>query len=171
MSEDHGTLTLYLGIKSKQPARRTRPWPSPFTEKNANDGDKKAFYLIGLEDACLSKGRLNTPLESLCNDFFKQFTERGASDPTISWVDISIVEKRSLGEIVCDSRNWRSELNQDPTSVSVEDAKASKPSKPSAVKAGISSEKSGAGKLRPASGENPHTKALQTHPLSVSGLL
>ena len=152
------SLPFFSGIKSRRAALQTRPWPSPFTENSAPDSEKKSFYLIGLDDAGLPKNQQgNSPLEVVCNNFFKQFTERGASDPTISWVDISVVGKPALGDIICDTRDWGSGQGQDNSLTAAENAKTPKVSPAKAV---ASSEKAVAGKLRPASGKKLLTGTL-----------
>lgn len=114
-------------------------------EKGKGDEDEKTVFLIGLEEEALGNApadRKAPLLERVCSDFIKDFNERGPVDPVLSRVDVSIIERDALGDIVCDTRDWSSRRTLDSKST------VSKiPSKKGAIP-----EKAVSGKLRPAAG-------------------
>lgn len=133
-------------------------------EKENADTEKKTFYLIGLDTEGLKNhataDRRTPPLERVCSDFVKGFTERGSSDPTLSCVDVSIIKKDALGDIICDTRDW---------SLAGLNAKPSASKTPPKIET-RSPGKLVSGKLRPASGESPPIAIDQNRTLFLFAL-
>ncbi|KAK2762277.1 hypothetical protein FQN54_001287 [Arachnomyces sp. PD_36] len=140
---DKEFISLSQVIKARRPLTPTRPWPKPFVERDGEDDNKKLFYLIGFEEEGTGnavRSRRTPPMERVCRDFLEEFTNRGSADPTLSRVNISVIGRDALGDIVCDSRDSNSTQNT-----------ASKSAPEVSLDTGVTSGKAVSAKLRPAS--------------------
>lgn len=87
-------------------------WPYRLTETATNVEDDKLFYLIGIgyNVAVNSRQSFFERLKLECEKFAHKVSEGSIFDPTTAWIQISVIEKRHIGEIALDREVGISEV-------------------------------------------------------------